>query len=190
LGLIGCELVAAVDRDDIPPESTTPTGVGGGGGGGGTGGTAYAMHQFAEEDSYDAWTGPLPAMGADAVTMAFDLIWHDGASRPLPYDLSVELDGVGDPLIQVFAIDDGPLARIGTRVVPLRPGVEYRAEISRTAVAAWARILRVEDDEVLLSGAVVEIVEPPGQLVTVRTAKESSRVRLENMRVWRDTSAE
>jgi hypothetical protein len=188
VGLIGCELVASVDRNDIPGDTTTASGGGGTGGttgGGGVGGTAYSMAQFGEDEAYNVRTVPLPAAGAEQVTMGIDLTWSEVASRPLPYDLSVELDGVDDALLQVFAIDDGPFARSGTRVESLNAGDEYRVEISRTAVAAWAQLVRLDDKKVLVSGPVVEIVDPDGDMVTIRTAKESPRVTVDNMRVWR-----
>jgi len=184
VGLIGCELVASVDRNDIPGETTSATG-GGGTGGGGVGGTAYSMSQFGEEEAYNVRTVPLPAAGVEQVTMGIDLTWSEVASRPLPFDLSVELDGVDDALLQVFAIDDGPFARSGTKVESLQPGDGYRVEITRTAVAAWAQLVRLDDEKVLVNGPVVEIVDPEGDMVTIRTAKESPRVSVDNMRVWR-----
>jgi hypothetical protein len=183
LGLVGCELIASVDRTEIP---TGTGGTGGTGtGGGGTGGTPYAMADYAEEDAYTDLTEALPAEGADPVTMGIEFRWEEAAARPLPFDLSVRLAGVEGPLVQVFSLEEGPFVRAGSRVEAISRDADYRIEVSRTPAAAWAQVVRASDGEVLLSGPVMEVEPSSGDSLTLRLAKEHAHVHLGALRTWR-----
>ena len=181
-GVVGCELIASVDRTDIP----TATGGSGGTGGSTGGGGVYNQAQFGDADAeFEEWTEALAAHGSSPVTMAIEVVWSDVVARPLPFDLSVELGGVAEPLVQVFSIDEGPFARVGTQVEPLVPDTDYRIELSRTSIAAWARLVGTDGD-VLVAGPVVEVDPAAADVVTLVRAKDEPRISVgEN----RDTRA-
>lgn len=170
---------SAVNEPDPPTggsggtAGTTSTGVGGEGG-------AYAQAGFADstDDELRYRSAPFEPETYDGRFMAVDFAWAERATRPTAFDLSVELVGMMDPLAQVFTSGGKPFARMGVAVARLHANASYRVEATRTAEAVWARIVRNDDGEIVLSGDVVELPESAGATLLFVTPKSSPQVSL------------
>ena len=183
-GLAGLALVASCSAVNEPDPPVANGGTGGTGGttsqGGGGEGGAYAQAGFADSsDGSLRYRGaPFAAEDYDGRFLQVDFIWTDAATRPEPFDLSVELAGSMDPLAQVFTNGAQPFARMGVKVQRLEPDVSYRVEATRTSDTVWATIVRSENGAVVLSGSVVEIGPSAGDSLLFVTPKTRPRIRL------------
>jgi hypothetical protein len=93
---------------------------------------------------------PLPEGSHEPRTVVARLRWHKRAGRPDPYDAAVRAgDGV-QSLFQVFSNGDQPFARVGLRVQPLAPDVEY--ELGLTFAAGTVQVELSQTNRVILSG--------------------------------------
>ncbi len=195
----GCELIASVDRTlidggtPVPTGGSTPTGgaggaggaVGGGGAGGIGGSNPYSVAGIAPKPmEYASQSYALPSEDAEPVTLAVEFQWQDVAAPPSGFDISVEFLGLSDPLLQVFSVDSQPFGRTGTRVATLAEQQQYRIEVSRTETAIWAQLVRVVDDQDIVTGPVQAIDGIESDAVVVQTTAESSRVNVVEVSTW------
>lgn len=139
-----------------------PDGSGGSGGMAGTGGAggsylqALLPEDYAAEDFRRELQLPIDAR----ISLRTGFEWKPSAARPFPVDLDV-LEGSderGRSLIQIFADDSVPHARVGLALVKLEANVRYQLELELAPAATRAKsnvdivVRRARDGHVVARG--------------------------------------
>ena len=158
---------------------------GGGTGSGSDGGTYSLWGDDAPAETNTIQVDVPEADGEAVITTTFT--WTDVAGWPSATDLTVQVAGDSEPLLQVFTENDGPFSRTGLAVEGLVPDREYELALRINKRSGAVKVVITD----LSSGNVVvehnTVVPGDVRLDTVEfvtPSKDSQAARVEIDRVW------